>query len=63
MMSQPFASHAAGTVSQTSAESEENLKTGPENKEIKHTQVRHGTYFSRYLIFSIFPQAAKKVDN
>ena len=65
MMLQPFASHAAGTVSQTSAESVAKLINGGVSKiqSGARTQISHTANLSRDLLLCILPQGRKEVDN
>lgn len=71
----PMASHAAGTVNQTSAAPWRD-KRGKEESEIRvrvwspihdigefiHTEVGNGTNLASYLLFGVLPNARKEVD-
>jgi hypothetical protein len=65
MISHPFASHAAGTVNQTSAESARWHQDNhlPYLTDGRHTQVSNSTDLPGNLLFGIFPQAAQEIDN
>lgn len=64
MMLQPFASHAAGTVSQTSAESVAKMSIRAPSKfhSGARTQICHSANLFRNLLLCILPQGGKEVD-
>ena len=67
MMLQPFASHAAGTVSHTSAESVTNTSMrAPSTSDVQsrtRTQISHSANFSRDLLLCILPQSRKEIND
>ena len=65
MMLQPFASHAAGTVSHTSAESVTNTSMrAPSNLQSRtRTQISHTANLSRDLLLCILPQSREEIND
>ena len=65
MMPQPRASHTAGTVSHTSAESVTNTSMrAPSNLQSRtRTQINHTTNLSLDLLLCILPQSGKEIND
>ena len=65
MMLQPLASHAAGTVSHTSAESVTNtLMRAPSNLQSRtRTQISHTANLSHDFLLCILPQRRKEIND
>jgi len=63
MISQPLASHAAGTVNQTSALSLWMIKNLSRGNYISLTQVRNSSDIFGDLVFCVFPETAQEIDD
>ena len=65
IMLQPFASHAPGTVSHTSAETVTNasMRVPSNHQSMIRTQISHTANLSRDLLLCILPQNRKEINN